>query len=284
MKRLLFERRISRMKKLFIILSLAAVLPLSTAWAQLQAPNDAGVAMGHLHLLVKDVEANKKFWITMGGTPVKFGTGEALKFPGVLILLRQGDPNGNGSVGSIINHVGFHVPNVEQAMPTWRAAGLRMEPTKRQGQAYIYSPDNLRIEILENPAISVPIQFHHIHYFVSQAAPGSTDDPVLQIQAWYAKIFGAKPGKRAQWEADDLPGVNLTFATSDTATVGTNGRVLDHIGFEVKDLEAFCKKTEANGAHFDTPYTKRPELGLALAFLTDPWGTKIELTEGLNKL
>jgi len=273
------------MKKLTIILILATVLPLSTAWAQLQAPNDAGVAMGHLHLLVKDVEANKQFWITMGGTPVKFGTGEALKFPGVLILLRQGDPSGNGSVGSIINHVGFHVPNVEQAMPKWRAAGFRIEPTQRQGQAYIYSPDNLRIEILENFAISVPIQFHHIHYFVSQAAPfGSKDDPILQIQAWYAKIFGAKPGKRKQWEAGDLPGVNLTFATSDTATVGTDGRVLDHIGFEVKDLEAFCKKAEANGAHFDIPYTKRPELALALAFLTDPWGTKIELTEGLNKL
>jgi catechol 2,3-dioxygenase-like lactoylglutathione lyase family enzyme len=241
--------------------------------------------MGHLHLLVKDVKANKKFWITMGGTPVKFGTGEALKFPGVLILLGQGDPQGNGSAGSIINHVGFYVPNVEQAMPKWRAAGLTIEPPQRQGQAFIYSPDNLRIEILENPAISVPIQFHHIHYFVYQAVPsGSKDDPILQIQAWYAKIFGAKPGKRKQWEADDLPGVNLTFATSDTATVGTNGRVLDHIGFEVTGLEVFCKKAEANGAHFDTPYTKRPELGLALAFLTDPWGTKIELTEGLNKL
>ena len=108
------------MRKLIFILSLATVLPLSTAWAQLQAPNDAGVAMGHLHLLVKDVEANKKFWITMGGTPVKFGAGEALKFPGVLILLSQGDPYGNGSVGSIINHVGFQVPNVEQAMPKWR--------------------------------------------------------------------------------------------------------------------------------------------------------------------
>ena len=273
------------MKKLIFVLSLATVLPLSTAWAQLQAPNDAGVTMGHLHLLVKDVEMNKKFWITMGGTPVKFGTGEALKFPGVLILLRQGDPSGDGSVGSIINHVGFQVPNVEQAMPKWRAAGLTMEPPRRQGQAYIYSPDNLRIEILENSAISVPIQFHHIHYFVYQAIPsGSKDDPILQIQAWYAKMFGAKPGKRKQWEADDLPGVNLTFETSDTATVGTNGRVLDHIGLEVTGLEAFCKKAEANGAHFDTHYTKRPELGLALAFLTNPWGTKIELTEGLNNL
>jgi len=32
------------------------------------------------------------------------------------------------------------------------------------------------------------------------------------------------------------------------------------------------------------PYTQRPELGLALAFITDPWGTSIELNEGLDKL
>jgi hypothetical protein len=28
----------------------------------------------------------------------------------------------------------------------------------------------------------------------------------------------------------------------------------------------------------------RPDLGLKIAFLTDPWGTRIELTEGLIKI
>ncbi len=64
----------------------------------------------------------------------------------------------------------------------------------------------------------------------------------------------------------------------------TKGRGLDHIGFEIKDLEAFCKKAEASGVKFDMPYTKRPDLGISLAFLTDPWGTYIELNEGLNHL
>jgi hypothetical protein len=35
---------------------------------------------------------------------------------------------------------------------------------------------------------------------------------------------------------------------------------------------------------FDVTYRKIPALGLSLAFLTDPWGTYIELTEGLNRL
>ena len=65
--------------------------------------------------------------------------------------------------------------------------------------------------------------------------------------------------------------------------MATKGRALDHIGFEVKNLEAFCRKLEAAGIKFDVPYTVRTEIGLAIAFLTDPWGTYIELNEGLGK-
>jgi catechol 2,3-dioxygenase-like lactoylglutathione lyase family enzyme len=59
--------------------------------------------------------------------------------------------------------------------------------------------------------------------------------------------------------------------------------MLDHIGFEVTNLEAFCKALEAKGVRFDRPYGKLPS-GFGLAFLTDPWGTYIELTEGLRAL
>jgi hypothetical protein len=58
-------------------------------------------------------------------------------------------------------------------------------------------------------------------------------------------------------------------------------RSLDHIGFEVKNLEEFCKKLEAAGQKFDRPYTRLPNSTTAIAFLTDPWGTYIELTENL---
>ena len=53
------------------------------------------------------------------------------------------------------------------------------------------------------------------------------------------------------------------------------------MGFEVKNLEAFTKKLEAQGIKLDRPYTKVPQLGIAIAFIKDPWGTNIEMTEGL---
>lgn len=63
---------------------------------------------------------------------------------------------------------------------------------------------------------------------------------------------------------------------------GTQGRSLDHIGFEVDNLEAFCRQLEEKGVTFDRPYTRIDELGIAIAFFTDPDGTYVELTEGLD--
>ena len=62
----------------------------------------------------------------------------------------------------------------------------------------------------------------------------------------------------------------------------TRGAALDHIGFEVKNLEALTKKLSAAGVKFDRPYGKLPGSNVASAFLTDPSGTSIELTEGLT--
>lgn len=270
------------MKRLIFILGvlgLLTLLPANAAWAQLAAPNDAGVSMGHVHFFVQDVEAATTFWTAMGGVHSKMGSNEIFKFPGVLILVRKGDAT-LGSVGSVVNHIGFHVPNTTEALARWRAAGLRTEVGQNPGQGFVYTPDNLtRIEILEDKSLTTPIAFHHVHFYI--ADPSGTS--VKEMQSWYAKMFGAIPGKRGQFDAADIPGVNLTFSKSDTPTVATKGRMLDHIGFEITDLEAFCKKAEANGVKFDRPFTKMPDMGISLAFMTDPWGTYIELNEGLDK-
>jgi len=246
----------------------------SSAWAQLPAPNAAGVAMGHLHLNVRDPEAHRVFWTTLGGTPVKLGDMDVIKFPDVLVLYRKAEPTG-GTEGSVVGHIGFRVKDLHASLEKWRAAGLKIVPGASPHQAFVIAPDDVRVEMTEDTSMEVPIANHHIHFYTS-----SVDD----TKAWYVKMFGAKPGKRGPFEAADLPGVNLTFSQATGPVAPTKGRALDHIGFEVKDLEAFCKKLEAAGVKFDMPYRKIPALGLSIAFLTDPWGTYIELTEGLNRL
>ena len=104
----------------------------------------------------------------------------------------------------------------------------------------------------------------------------------MLFRSWYAKHFGAVPGKRGQNAAGDLPGVNLTFGKVDMVNQGTRGRALDHIGFEIRNLPAFIARLEAAGVKLDSPIRKAGNNTTSIAFLTDPWGTYIELNERPN--
>jgi hypothetical protein len=68
----------------------------------------------------------------------------------------------------------------------------------------------------------------------------------------------------------------------DEELVGTEGRAVDHVGFEVRGLEKFCAELQAKGIELTSPYARSAETGLAHATITDPWGTVVELTEGLR--
>jgi hypothetical protein len=52
----------------------------------------------------------------------------------------------------------------------------------------------------------------------------------------------------------------------------------------VRNLEAFTKELESKGIALTEPYRRIDNLNLGIAFITDPWGTHIELTEGLRDL
>lgn len=264
-----------------LTLVVMAVLGAAPARAQLVEPNQIGVTMGHVHLSVRDVDAQKQFWISvMGGTLVRNGPLELIKFPGVFVLLRKAEPSGPPSE-SIVNHFGFIVKDMPAALARWKAANVKIEPTENPNEVYVVAPDGVRVEVYGEPALPTAVSMNHIHFYPVDI-PG--------IKAWYVKAFGANPGRRPcvgcisnpqMIEADDLPGVNLSFSPGAKPPLPTKGRSLDHIGFEVKDLEAFVSSLEAKGIKTEGPVRKIPNTELKVAFLTDPWGTYIELTEGL---
>jgi len=130
----------------------------------------------------------------------------------------------------------------------------------------------VKIELQQDVDLPHPAIAYHLHFYGQNH---------LSLLEWYVETFSAFKRKRGHHDAADLPGINLTFNSPRTPWPGTKGRALDHIGFEVKGLEAFCKKLEGMGVEFDVPYRKAPKLGLGVAFLTDPSGVYIELTEGL---
>lgn len=238
--------------------------------------------MGHVHLLVKDVAAQKHFWIDiMGGTLVKNGPAEMIEFPGAFIMLRQGEPSGPPA-GSIVDHFGFVVKDMPGSIAKWKANGLLVQQTgTNPNQSFVTAPDGIRLEVFGDPNLPVPVQMNHVHFMLLKQ-----DIPAMQ--AWYAKVFGATTGKResvarpGNWmDCDDLPGVNLSMSASENRRAPTKGRSIDHIGFEVKNLDAFVRKLEEQGIKIEAPVRQIPNTKLKIAFLTDPWGTYIELTENL---
>src|SRR5206468_12165018 len=96
------------------------------AAGQLAAPNAAGVSLGHIHLYVSDVPAQQKFWAMVGGVPVANQRLGSIQFPGVCILVRKGETKA-GTVGSIVNHIGFVWEDQTAAMAKWQATGCKIE-------------------------------------------------------------------------------------------------------------------------------------------------------------
>jgi catechol 2,3-dioxygenase-like lactoylglutathione lyase family enzyme len=245
----------------------------ATMFAQLAPPNDAGVSMGHIHLTVPDPDAQIKVWVdVLGATESKTGPLDLLKLPGIFIVVTKAAAT-DGSEGSTVNHIGFLVKDYAALKAKLAAANIpivfEMEKNK---QIMVTLPDQVRVEFNEDASIAAPVIFHHIHL--------ATTDPAA-LQAWYVKTFGAEATTRRNLPAAKIPGGELDFLKAKDAPAPTKGRTLDHIGFEIKNLDAFSKKLTADGITFDMPLRDVPAIGLKIAFIIDPVGTRIELTEGL---
>ena len=278
------------------LLALAAAAP-TTAWAQVIVA-EGPVVYGHHHINTTDMAAQKRFYVdTLGGTLATVGANrlEVIEFPNVFLFFRPMQQPTGGTIGTTVNHIGFSVPDLKPVVARIKANGFEMitrdsvaagvaitddiaaaSPTTNI--AFALGPEDVKVELVETKGQEAPIQLHHVHFFGEQPA---------EMQAWYAKILGAAaqpavPGRAFLTAA--LPGVTLNFSPSPTRTAATRGRALDHIGFEVRNLEAFTKRLEAEGVPLTVTYRTVPALGIAIAFIEDPWGTNIELSEGLAEL
>ena len=278
-----------------VVSTLLVLAPASRASAQLLSAKDGPIVYGHHHLNTTNIAAQKKFFVdTLGGTAIKIGSNqqEIVKFPNVLIFFRPMQAPTGGTRGTTVNHIGFSVPNLRPVVDRIKASGFQMitrsevaatqevkddiaaiSPTT--SIAFALGPDDVKVELVQVKTQTLPITMHHVHFFGQQNT---------EMRDWYAKVFGARPRDAANFPAADLPGVALNFTKSPDAVVGTQGRALDHIGFEVRNLEELIKKMEGMGIKLERAYTKVAALNIAIAFIKDPWGTYIELTEGLDKV
>jgi catechol 2,3-dioxygenase-like lactoylglutathione lyase family enzyme len=255
----------------------------------------APVVVGHYHLNVTSIAEHRRFWVdTLGGKAVKVGSVEAIEFPDVYLFLHEQTPTGP-TRGTTFDHIGFAVPDVPATTTKVVANGYALtvgrEPAPGETASpptagnygrfsYLVGPDGVKVELVTNAAENAPpIVHHHVHFVNRQ---------FVEMQQWYMKAFNAtlRDGQTDFFIGADLPGVGymLNFFSwlPNEALVGTQGRAVDHVGFEVRNLRGFVAELESKGIVLAAPYRRDEALGLDVARIVDPWGTVIELTEGLR--
>jgi len=286
-----------RSVSILLLLCLAAI----PAMAQTRPFNAAGVTAGHEHLAGTDAAAHNAFWTALGAVPAQLGTNQILKVPGVFIMFQNaGARGGRGaaapaagapaapppaapappgpSEGSSVEHLSYKVKSLKDTLAKLDAAGTKPAAGATATQAFVLAPNGVKVQLVEDTALPTPIASSEMLMKVSSATDAA---------AWYEKWFGARIVKQGQSTVAEIPGMNIRFAETKEPVAGTQGRAINHIGLEVKNLEALMKKmTEAgvmvNRAYAAAPATIAPLK--SLGFITDPWGTYIELNEGFSEI
>jgi hypothetical protein len=283
-----------------LMLTMAAAIPLS---AQLAAPNASGVSLAAVYYTVPDVAAHKKIWVEIfGAKPTMVGKTEMLKIPGTFIVLTQGTPQ-TGT--AMVQHLGIWAKDLNPIRARLLAAGVQ---NATPGSQFVDLPNALRLEFIDDPAGPDGPAAHHIHYFV----PNNVDG-----RAWYMKFFGATENSRRnggvpsalltppdKWISLDFSpgggagrgggrggrggaGAAPAPAPAPAATtaapagpISNKGTILDRFALEVRGLDAFVKKIEAEGVKVTRPVSTNAD-GLKTAMIVDGVGNDVELVEGL---
>jgi catechol 2,3-dioxygenase-like lactoylglutathione lyase family enzyme len=275
----------------------AALALIAPSLARAELSNDAApVIVGHYRLNVSNVAEHRRFWVdTLGGKAVRIGALQAIEFPDVYLVLDERVPIGP-TRGTTFDHIGFAVPDVpaltEKAVAAGYALTVGREPPPgdtatpptagNYGRfSYLVGPDGVKVELVTSAlADAPPIAHHHVHF---------VNREFVAMQQWYMKAFDAtlREGQTDFFIGADLPGVGyiLNFFSWLPAEqlVGTRGRAVQSVGFEVRGLEAFVAELGRKGLALRIQPARDAALGVLRAELEDPYGTVIELTEGLRR-
>ena len=250
--------------KRFILLALFT-LP---AFGQVAPFNNAGVSMGHHHLFVPNPAVHKKIWVEVLGAQASGNPGlEFLKLPGTFLILSQGNPTG-GSEGTSLDHFAFAVKEYNATRDKLAAAGVQIVRDRAEAPREFVAmfPDGVKVEFYEDTSLSTPIAHHHLHF--------RTTDPD-GLRAWWVKAFGAEVRQDGTRTITTIPGAMLSFTRVDAPAPGTRGRSLDHTGVNVRNVNEYCQKLAGMGINCERP-------SAAIAIVTDPAGTRIEINQGLE--
>jgi len=254
------------------VMTMAAAALLASA-PQVLAQTGFVNMVDHLHLAVPD-QAKAVAWYQkhFGGQPTKEGE-ERLMFGETRMIFQKNDKP-TPSSGSVLDHIGFSVTDLDAAMKALESDGARVANPARDVPglfklAFVDDPWGTRLEIVQDTA---KLGLHHVHL----RAPNP--DTAL---AWYSSTFGGTIGKLK----DRIDGINyggVWLLAQKGEAVPSAGHAIDHIGFRPLNVDNVVAAMKTKNVKIETeprPLTLPSGTSMRLAFIEGPDGVRIELVQ-----
>ena len=239
----------------------------------------------HIHIALSHASEAVKWYEQYMGCEAIEGRGNAVDCGTAEIDFVLGTVQG-GSAGSGVDHIGFSVVDLEAKMNEFEKVGVRGSGIRLQrfddGSlvrdipglfkiAFIFDPWGTRIELVQD---AETLGFHHIHL--------NSVDPAATLQ-WYQEVFGGTPAS-LKGMLDGLLFDNiwlLASAYTDGRPGMTQGRTIDHIGFEVADLDQLAARMTQLQVEFQQQpvVPENARSSAKRAFILGPDGVRIAIVE-----
>jgi catechol 2,3-dioxygenase-like lactoylglutathione lyase family enzyme len=258
------------------IVLFAAVLTTVPALARAQAI----LPFDHIHLNEPAADASQWWEKNIpGGRRITESPNRIMY--GAVRLMFLGATSTGGSDGSVIEHLGFSVPDLDATMRALAAINTKViEPAKNTPGLYrsamIESPWGTRIQLVQDPEL---VGLHHVQL--------RTPNPDA-MYAWLLDKFGGERTKlKGQIDAvkyAGVPGFTTVYIVAAKGTsVPSTGRVIDHIGWRSTGAIADTK-TMLEGKKVELTSQPRPlnlpnGPSINFFYVAGPDGARIEIVE-----
>jgi lactoylglutathione lyase len=239
----------------------------------------ATLPFGHIHLNEPAAEGSQWYETHFGGTRIDEAPNRIMY--GSTRLMFLSPRSQGGSEGSVIEHLGFSVPDIEAKMRELAAVNTKViEPVKDVPGLYktalIEDPWGTRIQIVQDPD---QLGLHNIQL----RAP----DPEA-VYAWILDKFGGERTKiKGQVDAVRTAAVpaysRVYIIVAKGDSVPSQGRVVDHIGWRstgpIDQTKAMLESKNVELTSQPRPLSLPNGPTINFFYVAGPAGARIELVE-----
>jgi catechol 2,3-dioxygenase-like lactoylglutathione lyase family enzyme len=227
----------------------------------------------HIHLAAPNQAAAVEWYRKhFAGEPTQEGA-ERLVFGETRIIFQRNE-KAQPSAGSVADHIGFSVPDLDATIKALEADGATVTSPARDVPglfklAFVVDPWGVRIEVVQDAA---KLGLHHVHL----RAP----DPAAALN-WYKDTFGGTIAKLK----DRIDGINyggVWLLVQKGEATPSQGHAIDHLGFRPVNVDAAVAALKAKNVKVTTeprPLTLPSGISMRLAFIEGPDGVRIELVQ-----